>query len=80
MNRRAAHDLVLEAQNVLHPRFDPVLEHAAVEFGDVAFLGEVGGEGGGAELFLEGVLGGDGGGSLDGWHGLGGRDGGELSI
>ena len=40
-----------------------------MEFGDVDFGREVGGEGGGAELFGEGVGGGDGGCSFDCWHG-----------
>jgi len=40
-----------------------------MDFGNVAFLGEVGWEGGGAELFLEGGCGGYGGCSFYARHG-----------
>jgi len=51
MDGRAADDVVFEAQEGRDALFDPVLDDAAVDFGEVDFLGEVGGEGGGAEEF-----------------------------
>lgn len=68
MDGRAGDDVIFEAQEGRDALFDPVLDDAAVDFGEVDFLGEVGGEGGGAEEFQLGMVVGDGSGAFDGRH------------
>ncbi|EJK50557.1 hypothetical protein THAOC_30417, partial [Thalassiosira oceanica] len=70
VDRRRAHDLVLEAEDRLDLTLDVPREDRAVELPYVALLGEVGWERRGLDLLLEGVVGRDRRRALDGRHGM----------
>ena len=47
-----AYNIIFKSQYLFNTLFNPVGKDGSVDFGNVDFLGKVGGEGGGAELLL----------------------------